>query len=63
MATTIFVGSNNLSGTNVNDLYRQGVEITSPRYLRGAQFPKILPNVSPGLIRSGSLQATFDTRF
>jgi hypothetical protein len=63
MASTITIGSTELSEINVNNLYRQGVEVTSIQYLRGAQFPKILANETPGLIRSGSLQATFDVRF
>lgn len=62
MPTSVTIGTSNVSGTNVNDLYRQGVEISAPAYLRGAQFPKLLPNASPGLIRSGSLLATFEVR-
>lgn len=62
MPTSVTIGTRTASGTNVNDLYRQGVEITTPAYLRGAQFPKLLPNASPGLIRSGSLLATFEVR-
>ena len=62
MPTSITIGTKVASGTNANNLYRQGVEITSPAYLRGAQFPKLLPNASPGLIRSGSLLATFEVR-
>lgn len=62
MATRVFIGGP-VSGSSISDAYRQGIEISRPEYYRGANFPKILPNTTPGLIRTGSLQANYDVRF
>jgi hypothetical protein len=62
MSSRVFIGGDQPQGRTKNDTLRQGIEISSPAYLRGAAFPKVLPNSSPGLIRRGSTQATFETR-
>lgn len=63
MPTKVFVGSDFVSGSNIFDQYRQGTNVDSARYIRGALFPKIRPISSVGLVRSGTNQASYNVRY